>query len=279
MNDPRPLRGLGPALLARIAANPVAGSPADMRRAFAAIAGPQPTLGQRAFGGVPCIVAGDGAPGAVWLHGGGYVMGGAESHGRSIAHLAARLGRAVVMPLYARAPERPWPAQKHDALAVIDALPPGLPVLGDSAGGHLALHAAFARPGGIGALALIGPNTDRSGLSRSRAANSATDPMNDDATDAHLADLALPGADPFGPDASPVLGPLDRLPRSYITWTANEVLADDAAILADRAADQGVDITRRVERDLAHMWTLWPRDLPAAAQTLDRIAAWLRRGG
>jgi hypothetical protein len=24
-----------------------------------------------------------------------------------------------------------------------------------------------------------------------------------------------------------------------------------------------------------HMWTLWPRELPAAARTLDRIADWL----
>jgi acetyl esterase/lipase len=250
-----------------------------MRAAFARLAGPQPALKQVEIGGVPCVQAGSGAPGAIWLHGGGYVFGGAESHGNAIRHLADRLGKPVLMPLYARAPKRTWPAQRDDALAVLDAMPSALPVVGDSAGGHLALHTAFARPGRVSALALVSPNTDRSGRSATRVSNSDRDPMNDDAQDARLARLALPEADPAGSDASPLLGPLETLPRLFVTYAENEVLAGDGAMLAEAAGLRGVDVTCVVERNLMHMWTLWPADLPAAGHTLDTIGDWLRAGG
>lgn len=275
MNEPLQSQKIGLDLLLHIASNPVAGSPSQMRAAFARLAGPQPALRQVEIGGVKCVLAGAGAPAAVWLHGGGYVFGGAESHGTTISHLAERLGGAVLMPLYARAPNRVWPAQRDDALAVIDALPEPLPMIGDSAGGHLALHAAFARPGRVSCLALLGANTDRTGRSATRAANSDRDPMNDDARDAHLARLALPDSAPDSIDASPLLGPLARLPRCFITYAENEVLAGDGAMLAEAAGLAGVNVTRAVEHDLMHMWTLWPDVLPAAARTLDRIAAWI----
>lgn len=275
MNKPSPRIGFD--LLRHIASNPVTGTPSQMRAAFARLAGPQPALKQVEVGGVTCVQAGRGAPSAIWLHGGGYVFGGAESHSTTIKYLAKRLKGAVLMPLYALAPHRVWPAQRDDALAVIDALPKPLPVIGDSAGGHLALHVAFARPGFVSDLALISPNTDRTGQNTLRAPNSDRDPMNDDAQDAHLARLALPNAAPDSVDASPLLGPLERLPRTFITYAENEVLAGDGALLADGADLAGVEVTQVVEQDLLHMWTLWPDILPAAASTLDRIAAWIGR--
>ena len=278
MNKPLPSQKIALDLLLHIASNPVEGSPSEMRAAFARLAGPQPALKQVEVGGVKCVLAGSGTPAAVWLHGGGYVFGGAERHATTISHLADRLGGVVLMPLYARAPNRVWPAQRDDAFAVIDALPEPLPVIGDSAGGHLALHLAFARRGLVSDLVLISPNTDRTGQNAMRGPNSGRDPMNDDAQDAHLARLALPDAAPQSVDASPLLGPLDRLPRTFITYAENEVLAGDGALLAEAAGLAGVEVTREVEHDLMHMWTLWPDALPDAARTLDRIAAWIQAG-
>jgi acetyl esterase/lipase len=278
MNEPLPTRQTARALLQRIAANPVEGRPSEMRAAFARLAGPQPALKQLDVGGVHCVIAGSGAPAAIWLHGGGYVFGGAESHGNTVLHLAERLGGPVLMPLYARAPSRTWPAQRDDALAVLDRMPRSMPVIGDSAGGHLALHVAFARPGRVSDLVLISPNTDRTGRNTTRAENSARDPMNDDAQDTHLASLAIPGAAPDSVDASPRLGPLHRLPRTYITYAENEVLAGDGALLAEAASKAGVAVTRHVEQELMHMWTLWPQALPAAGRTLNRIADWIHDG-
>lgn len=255
---------------------PVTGTPQQMRAAFARLAGLQPALPIHDIGGVPCAMAGDGQPGAIWLHGGGYVFGGVESHGHAITRLAARLGQAVVMPLYRLAPEATWPDQRHDALAVLNALPRPLPLIGDSAGGHLALHMAFAKPDSVTALALIGANTDRTEQSRTRSDTSDHDLMNDSAQDAALARMALPHAPLGSIHASPLMGPLDWLPRTYITCSCNEVLADDSLLLARAAGLAGVEVTLKVERDLFHMWTLWPHVLPEAAQTLDQIANWLR---
>lgn len=276
MNDLSTVRPIGPDLLSHIRDTPVTGTPAQMRSAFARLAGPQPALRMVELGGVRCAVAGLGAPAALWLHGGGYVFGGPESHGHTITHFAERLGAAVVMPCYRRAPEATWPAPLEDVMAVLDAMAQPVAVVGDSAGGHLALHLAFNRPGRITGLALIGANADRAGPSPSRRANSPHDPMNDDEQDTALARLALPDAACDSIDASPLLGPLDRLPPTYITCARNEVLADDSLRLAHAAALAGIEVELRVEGDLMHLWTLWPHILPAAARTLGRIADEMR---
>lgn len=165
----------------RIRDTPVTGSPTQMRRAFARLAGNQPVLRCLTHGGVSCSVAGTGPVAALWLHGGGYVFGGADSHGHAISHTADRLGASVLMPHYRLAPDAPWPTPLDDALSVLDALSGPVALIGDSAGGHLALQMALRRPGAVSHLALIGPNTDRTGQSRTRTANSETALMNDNA--------------------------------------------------------------------------------------------------
>lgn len=270
-----PVAPIGPDLRAHIKAHPVEGAPGEMRAAFARLAGPQPHLQSVTMGGVPCVVAGKGAAKTIWLHGGGYVFGGPESHGNTITYLAERLGHAVVMPCYRRAPEAIWPAPLYDAVRVLDAMDGAVGVVGDSAGGHLALQVAFRRPGAVRRLALIGANTDRTGLSRTRGANSETDVMNDDKTDKALWRLAMPSVAMDCADASPLSGPLHNLPPLWLTCAANEVLADDTLLLARAAALAGTAVDLHVERDLFHMWTLWPGHLPEARRTLDRIAAWM----
>lgn len=82
----------------------------------------------------------------------------------------------------------------------------------------------------------------------------------------------MPGIAADSPDASPLLGPLDGLPATFITCATTEVLADDSLLLARAAALAGVPVELRVESGLFHMWTLWPHVLPQAARTLDRFA-------
>lgn len=263
-------------LKAHIRDTPVAGSPAQMRTAFARLAGPQPDLAVEEIGGVACSVAGHGALAAIWLHGGGYVFGGAQSHGHTVARMAQLLGGKVILPHYRLAPEAPWPAQLEDACAVLDAMPGPIPVIGDSAGGHLALNAAFKRPDKITALALISPNTDRTDTSETRASNSPHDLMNDAAQDAHLASRAFPDTPDAAVDASPILGPLHSLPPMFLTCATNEVLADDTLLLARSAAHAGAQLELHVEPNLFHLWTLWPRILPEAARTLALITRFIQ---
>lgn len=98
--------------------------------------------------------AGGGRGVVVYLHGGGYVVGGLDSHDRITASFAARTGATVVSVDYRLAPEHPYPAPFEDArdavLAVLGGatpfdLPRGRLVLaGDSAGGTLCAAVSLA---------------------------------------------------------------------------------------------------------------------------------------
>ncbi len=262
---------------ARIAAAELGGGPEAMRPAFAALLGPAPPFETTGIGGIPAGIFGDGARRIVWLHGGGYVFGSAASHGTAAAWLARASGCTVIVPEYRLAPEHPWPAQRDDALAVIDAWDGPLALVGDSAGGHLALVAALARPGRIAALALLSPNTDRTGKSTTRRPNSARDAMNADADDARLARMAMGGRDPADPEVSPLGADLSRLPPLHIAVATTEVLLDDSLLLAAEAARAGAAVELVVTPGLFHLWPLWPDAIPEGAATLDGVAAFLVR--
>ncbi|MDX1420654.1 MAG: alpha/beta hydrolase fold domain-containing protein [Rubricoccaceae bacterium] len=278
----------------RIEATDLGDTPGAMREAFArllrgASAGSPPPVGSwGSIGGVDALRVPplgdepDEDAVVVWFHGGGYVFGAPETHWRPAAALATYLGCSVLLPRYRLAPEHPWPAQKDDALAVVRALQDEgrrVALAGDSAGGHLALTTALAlardgRPGVT--LALFSPNTDRTGRSHTREANSPRDPMNDDERDRALARLAFGDRPLSDPEVSPLLDDLARLPPMHVEVGAREVLLDDGRLLAARAHAAGADVSLHVERDAFHMWQLWTPWLPEADASLARAAAFLQ---
>lgn len=255
----------------RIADVPMQGDPSELRRQFQHLSDACALGEETRIGGVPVRVFNGKAPRTVvYLHGGGYVFGSPLTHGRCTAMLAQMLDWRIVVPDYRLAPEFRWPAQRDDACAVVDALSGPLVLAGDSAGGHLAIATALARPGRICRLALVSPNTDRSGQSTTRRVT--TDLMNDDATDADLARMCFGERDSDDPDVSPVLADLSGLPPIYLTAAVNEVLLGDTLLFASAAARAGVPLTLDVIGPLFHMWTLWPDALPPARKSLGRIA-------
>ena len=259
-------------VLARIAAHPVEGAPAKMRAAFEALAGSQPPCERVTLGGHDTLAIGAG-PEVILFHGGGYVFGSPASHLSLAAGLAER-GLRVVMPTYRLAPEHLWPAQLTDALAVVDDLEKPL-LAGISAGGHLALNAALARPGRVGALAVLSPNTDRSGRSETRGPNSVSDAMNSAEDDARLAGMAMGDVAPDDPAASPILADLSALPPLWIGAWGDEMLLDDALLLARAAGLAGVETALDVRRGHFHMAELWPDAIPESARHLAAMGDWL----
>ena len=223
------------------------------------------------------------SPRLVWFHGGGYVFGSPQTHSRLGAAMAAATGQRVFLPHYRLAPEHPWPAQLEDALAVVRALQDRdqrVALAGDSAGAHLALVTALTlareqRP--VDALALCSPNTDRSGLSATRKANTPRDPMNDDEQDRRLAKLAFGHTPLNSPQLSPLLDDLSLLPPTHIEVGEREVLLDDARLLAQRGQAAGRDISCHIEPDVFHMWQLWTPWLASANASVERIAVFLHK--
>ncbi len=57
-------------------------------------------------------------PVLIYVHGGGWVFGGARSHDRLVGELAAQTGAAVVFPEYALAPEARYPVALNQICAV-----------------------------------------------------------------------------------------------------------------------------------------------------------------
>ena len=215
----------------------------------------------------------------IHFHGGGYVFGSPETHGRLLAGLVARTGLDVFAPVLPLAPEHPWPAQLDTALAAVEAARDPFVLSGDSAGGHLALVAALetARRGRPAAgLVLFSPNTDRSGLSATRESNDPLDPMVSDAGDRALARMAFGDRERGDPQVSPLLGDLSLLPPLHVEVGRDEVLADDARLLADGARAAGVAVTYHEEPDGLHMGQLWTPWWDVADASLDRAAAFIR---
>ena len=91
---------------------------------------------------------GDGAPLLVYYHGGGFVVGGYETHGNLCEVISDRAGVHVLFVDYRLAPEHKAPAAVEDAYAAyrwavehaaeLGADPDRVAVGGDSAGGNLA---------------------------------------------------------------------------------------------------------------------------------------------
>src|SRR5690348_11228967 len=89
------------------------------------------------------------APCLVYLHGGGFVLGGLDSHDRVCRELALAAGVLVAAVEYRLAPENKFPLPRQDCVAAVRGIASAgescgidaarLAIGGDSAGGNLAL--------------------------------------------------------------------------------------------------------------------------------------------
>jgi acetyl esterase len=290
MSLPRP-QGLGNFTeLARWLAGP-SPAPAGEDMTIPGPAGPVPVRVYRAelAAGSPRYRSARGA--AVFFHGGGWVLGGLDSHDTLCRELAARAGVALVAVGYRLAPEHPYPAGLDDCAAAtrwvaahaadLGADGSRLAVVGDSAGASLAAGVAMlARDDGDVAVTL------------QVLAYPALDPAMDTASYKQNAD------DPFlsrgemeaywsyylgdsAPDrlAAPALAPdLAGLPPAYVLVAGRDVLRDEGAAYAERLAAAGVPVRLRRFDDMVHGFLLCTAWLDAARAGVAELAAVLRAG-
>lgn len=218
-----------------------------------------------------------GAPSPVtilFVHGGGFVLGGLESHDDLCAELAQRSGCQLVAAHYRLAPEHPHPAAYDDVVAVAAALCAEGPVVlvGDSAGATLCAALAGTRADlGIRGQVLIYPWLGSPPVGDSFEAH-AHAPMlaRDDLT---LYDRALGGA-AEDPRRCPIRGDLARLPPTRLFAADCDPLCDDAGRYAAAARGQGArDIAVTVQAGLVHGWLRARHRSPALRAEFEAIVA------
>ncbi|RQG96597.1 alpha/beta hydrolase [Natrarchaeobius chitinivorans] len=109
--------------------------------------------GERDFGADPDADTSARRPVVLYFHGGGWVLGGIDTHDETCRKLAADSGYPVVSVEYGLAPEHPFPDGLEDCYAALEWLADAAPNLGadpdrivlagDSAGGNLAAATAL----------------------------------------------------------------------------------------------------------------------------------------
>ncbi|QLG90853.1 alpha/beta hydrolase [Pseudomonas yamanorum] len=231
--------------------------------------------------GWPCIL---------YMHGGGWVVGGLDSHDFICLELASALQVLVIAIDYRLAPEHPFPAAYDDCRAVWQAIQlcetpyeidlQRLVVVGDSAGGNLA------------AALCLGLRDDRQPLPRAQVlvypglGGAADLPSRRDCFDAPLLStsdtecyltLYLHGAGKPSPYAMPLLAEdFSSLPPALIAVAQFDPLRDDGMLYAERLQGAGVAATLYPGKGLIHGCLRARGQVPEVDQLYEYLLGYLR---
>lgn len=223
----------------------------------------------------------------LYLHGGGYTSGSPALHRDLVHRIARAAGMAALAIDYRLAPEHPFPAALEDAVfayrwLIQQGFPPDkIAVAGDSAGGGLcAALLIFLRDAGDSlpaAAALLSPWTD---LCLSGASIDRLEDIDPQLTRRGLQEMADAYRGTHAADEpliSPVYADLHGLPPLLVLAGTREILLDDAIQFAERAGQQGVEVTLQIREDMGHVWPAFAMLIPEGKQTIHFIGAFLRR--
>ncbi len=217
----------------------------------------------------------------LYLHGGAFTLGSADSSSALAARLAARLGIRVLVADYAKAPQQQWRQIQQSLLPLSTALagqyPQGLVYFGDSAGANLATVLALRTPRPPQALVLWSPWAELGNHGDSRDSLRDDDPYF--SYPRHLARAAAAYAAPADwqhPWVSPVYAKFSAtFTPTLIQSGSRELLLSDSIRLYRAMADQGAAVQLDLYDGMLHVFAA---ALPEAAETqllLQRMAGFL----
>lgn len=231
-------------------------------------------------------------PVLLYLHGGGFVIGGLETHDSLCRQLALRSGGAVLSLDYRLAPEHRFPTAVDDSFAALRWLAgPGgeqlgldgrrLAVGGDSAGGTLAAVCALqARDAGLALTLqlLITPGTTAHADTASHQLFANGFLLEAEAIAwffDHYIDRQQRGDWRFAPLLAP---DVDGVAPACLLLAECDPLVDEGLAYADRLRAAGVAVELELYRGLTHDFIKLGRVLPEAGQALDVAAQALAKG-
>jgi acetyl esterase len=252
------------------------------------IPGPGGEIGARIY--TPVAASGP-LPGLIYFHGGGFVVGGLDSHDGLCRQLAVQGGFAVVAVDYRLAPEHPYPAATEDALAATLWIKEGaaslgldagkLGVGGDSAGANLAAvvtQQVRERAGiKLACQLLMFPNTQIGGQGHSWD-KFASGYFIERQMVERFYDLYLPaGIDRADPSVSPLNAKdFAGLPPAYVMLAGYDPLRDEGLAYADQLRAAGVPVEVADYPNLVHCFIYLQTILPEARTAMTAAAKAVR---
>ena len=228
----------------------------------------------------------------VYFHGGGWVIGGIDTHDNLCRQLAKKAGAVVVSVDYRLAPEHPFPAAPDDCYAatrwvaenaaVLGCDPGRIAVGGDSAGGNLAaVVSLMARDRGGPTLVhqlLIYPVVDAPSDNLSYRDNARDYLLTAEMMDWFWSHYRGAGASDRHPLACPLrAASLRGLPPALVFTAEFDPLRDEGEAYGARLREEGVAV--RVERydGMIHGFFGMTALLEQARHAVDDAAATLKR--
>lgn len=215
----------------------------------------------------------------LYFHGGGYTFHSGISK-RYAAMLAHHTGAALFAPDYRLTPEHPHPAQSEDALAawryLTDAhLPERIAVIGDSAGGHMALmllQALKAHELRQPAMCIgLCPWTDIGDRGKSLKDNDRFDLVQ--GWMALQFGVWLDPQGTYGREAlSPIFQDFSGLAPIYLQAGGREILRDMIVEFAEMQKARGADVMLDLWPDMPHNFQAYDSTKSSSSMALARIA-------
>lgn len=222
----------------------------------------------------------------LYFHGGGYFAGSCATHRPFAAQLAKASGLRVLLVEYRLAPEHIFPAALDDAVAAyVWLLGMGVEaeqiiVMGDSAGGGLALSATLAlRDAGYrlpAKIVLMSPLVDLALTGESMVSKAAKDPWVTRQA-LQLTQHYLAGESPFSPRVSALYADLNGLPPMLIQVGSDEILLDDSVRLARQIERAGGKVELQEWAHMWHVFQLFAPLLPEANRAIRDICGFIAR--
>lgn len=223
----------------------------------------------------------------LYIHGGGFVGGSAQSRRDIALYLVRKMGFNVVSIDYRLAPTHPFPAAPQDCFAAYRVLEEQyggthIALVGESAGGNLVLSVVLqAQDAGIplpACVVSISPIVQYDQAFSSHTENQESDCMISNLQQ-ELMDAYLQSMDASvlrNPYAAPLHGNSASFPPTYLIASESEVLRDDAIHFHDKLTAAGRESTLRLYPGLMHAFPIITA-FPESRSALDEVGRFFQK--
>lgn len=222
----------------------------------------------------------------LFVHSGSFIFGKSRLYQALAARICKAASATAFFVHYRIAPEHPFPAAIEDVVSAYEWLlasgnaPSSIQIVGDSAGGGIALGALLRlrdrgapMPAG---LVLLAPWADLTLSGRSMIINARKATLANNVEIMMVCrELYLQGHPPGDPLASPVFADLDGLPPALIQASTVDILLDDAVRIDAALHRAGVPSDLSLYPPMPHGWQRLGTLLPESRRAIEEIGAFL----